>query len=179
MSTQTAAPDLRYPVGQFIKPAQYTDAFRRAAIATIAEMPAKMRAAIGGLNAQQLETPYRPGGWTVRQVVHHVADSHMNAFVRLKFALTQDTPTIMAYDEARWATTPEYAIAPEAALQLIDGLHQRWTALWRGMSPAEFARKLNHPERGAMSLDDLLALYDWHSRHHVAHVTALRARQGW
>jgi len=175
----TAIPDLRYPVGPFTPPRAINDATRRELIQHIADMPAALAAAIENLTAVQLETPYRTGGWTLLQVCHHLADSHINAFIRHKFALTQETPTIMAYDEARWATTPDYLPPAHVSVQLLDALHQRWTALWRAMSTADFARKLNHPERGVMTLDDLLALYGWHSRHHVAHITTTRARNNW
>ncbi len=172
-------PDPRYPVGKFVAPAVITDTLRREFIRHIADAPAALSTAVSGLSDAQLDTPYRPGGWTLRQVAHHLADSHMNAFIRHKFALTQEQPTIMPYDEARWAETPDCTPPAKVSVQLIEALHQRWTTLWLAMAPADFARTLNHPERGVMTLDDLLALYAWHSRHHVAHITTTRKRQGW
>jgi uncharacterized damage-inducible protein DinB len=172
--------DLRYPIGEFEWEGELTEEKRRQYINDIAEMPAKLRAAVAGLTEAQLDTPYRDGGWTVRQVVHHLADSHMNAFVRLKLALTEDRPTVKTYDQELWAETPDAKSAPaELSLALVEGLHQRWVIALRQMSVADFARQLQHPERGLMTLEMLLAMYAWHGRHHVAHITALRARNGW
>lgn len=172
--------DLRYPIGPFAAPSTFTAADRAAAIRTLAELPARLRLACAGLTDRQLETPYRPGGWTVRQVVHHTADSHVNAYIRLKFALSEANPTIKPYDEAVWAEMLDARTAPIAlSLDLLEALHARLVLLLGGLSSDAFARTLFHPERGAMSIDDYLALYDWHSRHHTAHVTALRAREGW
>lgn len=174
--------DLRYPIGRFELPAQLTTPERSALIDTIAATPAALRVAVRGLSDTQLDTPYRPGGWTVRQVVHHVPDSHLNSYVRFRLALTEEQPTIKPYDEARWAELPD-AKGPLVAesLALLEALHARWVSLLRAMTPAEFARTLVHPERpGApMSLDTMVALYAWHGRHHVAHITALRERMGW
>lgn len=164
--------DLRYPIGKFDSKIATTPEMRAKFIQTIEELPAKIREAIAGLSDEQIDTPYRPGGWTIRQVVHHVADSHVNSFCRFKFGLTVDAPTVTTYDEALWAETADAKTAPlDSSLMIIEGVHARWTTLLKSMSDADFARKLNHPERGAMSLDLLLALYDWHSRHHTAHVT--------
>ena len=171
--------DLRYPIGKFQSVQKLTEAERRQSIDAIAEAPARLRAAVAGLDDKQLDTPYRPGGWTVRQVTHHVPDSHMNAFIRLKLALTEDEPTIKPYDEARWALLADAKEPIEASLALLDNLHQRWVPLWRSLAPADWARKLNHPEMGVMTLDNLAAIYAWHGRQHVAHITALRERQGW
>ena len=173
------APDLRYPVGRFSYAAP--DPARRAGfIDDIARLPQQFRKAVQGLDDARLDTPYRPGGWTVRQVVHHVPDSHMNAYVRFKLALTEDTPRIKPYDEAKWAELPDGRSGPLApSLAILDGLHDRWTALLRSMSPADFERRLEHPENGVMTLDRMLALYAWHSRHHLAHVTELARREGW
>lgn len=172
--------DLRYPVGRFQRPQSLEPKQRRAAIDTIAEAPTKLRAAVSGLTDAQLDTPYRPEGWTVRQVVHHVPDSHLNAYTRFKLALTEDTPTIKAYNEAAWATLEDSKTTPVAtSLALLDAVHDRWIRILRAMSPADFSRTLNHPENGIMNLDQMLALYEWHSRHHVAHVTGLRERSGW
>jgi hypothetical protein len=176
----TAMDDLRFPIGRFQRPASLTPDQRRAAIETIASAPMNLRAAVRGLDEAQLDTPYRPDGWTVRQVVHHVPDSHMNAFVRFKLALTEDTPTIKPYDEAAWATLVDAQTTPtEVSLTLLDCLHDRWLRILRAMSPSDFERKLSHPENGIMNLDQMLALYEWHGRHHVAHVTNLRDRNGW
>jgi hypothetical protein len=173
--------DPRYPVGRFKRPAALTAAERAAAIDIIAEAPAAMRAAVKGLTDEKLDTPYRDGGWTVRQVVHHVPDSHMNAYVRFKLALTEDVPTIKPYDEARWAELEDGKSAlVRESLDLLEMLHARWVYLLHRMRPADFERKLNHPDWDApLSLDAMLALYAWHSRHHVAHITTLRKRNGW
>ena len=172
--------DLRYPVGNFVFDTSTTSTKRAVWIGQIAEAPALMRAAVSGLNAGQIETPYRPGGWTVRQVVHHVPDSHLNAYCRCKLALTEDNPTIKAYDEAAWANVADTArTPPEVSLALLDALHARWVVLLESMTAAEFERPLMHPERGAITLDWMLQLYAWHGRHHAAHVTALRKREGW
>ena len=172
--------DLRYPVGRFQRPQSLEPKQRRAAIDTIAEAPTKLRAAVAGLTDGQLDTPYRPEGWTVRQVIHHVPDSHLNAYTRFKLALTEDTPTIKPYDEAAWAKLEDSKSTPVAtSLALLDAVHDRWIRILRAMSPSDFSRTLNHPENGVMNLDQMLALYEWHSRHHVAHVTNLRQRSGW
>jgi DinB superfamily len=171
--------DLRYPIGkvQFVR--DVTDVQRRGYIDIIAKTPVLLREAISGLTPVQLEEPYRPGGWTIRQVVHHLPDSHMNAFIRFKLALTEDVPTIKPYDEARWAGLPDAKAQVEPSLLLLENLHKRWDVLLRGMAPGDFARKFNHPESGTMTLDDYLQVYAWHGRHHVAHITSLRARKGW
>ncbi|MFN2564436.1 MAG: YfiT family bacillithiol transferase [Gemmatimonadaceae bacterium] len=176
----SVAPDLRYPVGPFRRPESLDEPQRRRAIDAIAATPAKLRAAVEGLSDAQLETPYRPGGWTVRQVVHHVADSHMNAYVRFKLALTEDEPTIKPYEEARWAELADSRETPiQTSLVLLERLHERWVTILRSMSADDFARRLRHPETGIQRLDQVLALYEWHSKHHVAHVTSLRERMGW
>jgi hypothetical protein len=138
-----------------------------------------MREAVTGLNDAQLDTPYRPGGWTVRQVVHHVPDSHMNAYIRLKLALTEDTPVIKTYEESLWAQLADARAPIEDSLVLLERLHRRWDLLLGSMAPGDFARRFRHPELGAMSIDELISLYAWHGRHHVAHVTTLRERMGW
>jgi hypothetical protein len=173
-------PDLRYPVGPFDPPPGLSAADRAAAIKTLAELPPRMRLAVAGLSEAQLDTPYRPEGWTVRQVVHHTADSHINAYIRLKFALSEDNPTIKPYAEAVWAEMLDARTGPVAtSLDLLEALHARLVMLLSALPADAFARTLFHPERGAMTVDDYLALYDWHSRHHTAHITALRAREGW
>src|SRR5712692_1993934 len=161
--------DPRYPIGKFEMPKEVTPARRQQAIGEIAATPAKLRAAVKGLNDAQLDTPYREGGWTVRQVVHHVPDSHLNAYCRFKLALTEAHPTIRPYDEARWAELSDSRDTPvETSLAMLESLHDRWTRLLRAMSDANFRRTLNHPESGVMTLDALLGLYGWHGRHHVA-----------
>lgn len=171
--------ELRYPIGKF-QPSAASEQNRKQFLAQIEETPKKLRAAVTGLSREQLNTPYRDGGWTVQQVVHHLADSHMNAYTRFKLALTEDEPTIKPYNETRWAELSDSKTTPvESSLSLMDALHERWMNLLRGMSAGDFARKMKHPERGAMSLDDTLALYAWHGRHHVAHITNLRSRQNW
>jgi hypothetical protein len=174
-------PDLQYPIGKFEWSGQATPEQRKRWIAEIETAPAKLRAAVNGLSAKQLDTPYRPGGWTPRQVVHHVPDSHMNAFMRFKLALTEDQPTIKPYDEKSWANLADVRETPvEVSLALLDSLHRRWVLLLRSMTPADFARSFVHPEHEApLSLDKTLALYAWHGAHHVAHVTSLRDRMGW
>ena len=172
--------NLQYPIGKFEAASGTTHEQRHVLIDSIAGAPARLRAAIADLSAAQLDEPYRPGGWTVRQVVHHLPDSHLNAYTRFKLALTEDEPTIKTYEEGRWAELPEARSAPiGVSLALLDALHERWVLMLRVLAPGQYARKLRHPEWGLVSLDQMLALYAWHSRHHVAHVTALRARMGW
>jgi hypothetical protein len=172
--------DLAYPIGTFVweGPTGATDRARR--IDAIGAAPAALRAAVQDLTDVQLDTPYRPGGWTVRQVVHHVPDSHVNAYVRFKLAVTEDAPTIKPYDEAAWAELADVKMVSVAtSLALLDALHARWAAFLRSLGEAEWARTFRHPELGVVPLEKSLALYAWHGRHHVAHVTALRARMGW
>src|SRR4051812_1353202 len=175
------AEDLRYPVGRFNRPESLTPNERSDAIDAIAKAPAAMRTAVKGLSDSQLDTPYRPDGWTVRQVVHHVPDSHMNAYCRIKLGLTEDTPTIKPYDEAKWAELADSrSKLVEESLTMLEVLHARWVLLMRSMNAADFSRTITHPEwKGPMSLDALVALYAWHGRHHVAHITGLRQRSGW
>lgn len=172
--------DFRYPIGTFVFDKSSTPEKRGGWIRQIAEAPALLRSAIDGLSDRQIDTPYRPGGWTVRQVVHHVPDSHLNAYCRYKFALTEDNPTIKAYDEAAWANVADTArTPPEVSLDLLDALHSRWVVLLDSMTAADFKRPLQHPERGSITLDWMLQLYAWHGRHHAAHVTELRKRERW
>ena len=172
--------DPRYPIGKWDRRDALTPSERAAMIAQIGEVPARMRTAIAGLDAAQLDTPYREGGWTVRQVVHHVPDSHLNSYTRFKLALTEEEPTIRPYDEAKWAALSDSRDTPvETSLTMLDALHDRWTILLRAMSDGDFRRTLRHPDIGVMSLDALLSLYAWHGRHHVGHVTSLRERMGW
>jgi len=172
--------DLRYPIGPYETKTLLTPAERAEAIAQLAELPKRMRDAVGGLSGGQLDTPYRPGGWTVRQLAHHVPDSHMNAYIRLKLALTEDEPTIKPYDEAAWANLADSRDTPvEVSVALLEFLHIRWDFLLRALQPADFARRLRHPVVGVMTVDNLIHHYAWHGRHHVAHITALRQREGW
>jgi uncharacterized damage-inducible protein DinB len=178
--TSPGETDPRFPTGRFTFDPQVTDGKRRAAIAAIRATPSALRAAVQGLDETQLNTPYRDGGWTLRQVVHHVPESHMNAFTRFKLALTEDNPTIRPYEEDRWARLGDVARAPIAtSLTLLDALHERWGILLDVMTDADFRRPLRHPVSGPMTLDRMLQLYAWHGPHHVAHITTLRARQGW
>jgi len=171
--------DLRYPVGEFKMPASVTPATRADAIEAIEALPGHMRNAVRGLSDSQLDTRYRPGGWTVRQVVHHVPDSHLNAYIRLKLAITEDNPTIKPYDQDAFAQLPDQRLPIDVSLLLLDALHARWTTVLRALTPDQFGRPLIHPEIGAITVDYLVQLYGWHSRHHVAHITRLREREGW
>jgi uncharacterized damage-inducible protein DinB len=172
--------DLRYPIGRFNPPASSTLDTRAAQIQTLRLLPDRLEAAVAGLDEAQLDTSYREGGWTVRQLVHHIADSHANSYVRFKLALTEDWPTIKPYDEAAWAELPDSRKLPvEASLQWIEAMHARWVAMLEAMSEEDFQKGFNHPERGRQNLATTLALYDWHSRHHTAHIANLRVRQGW
>lgn len=173
--------DLSFPIGRFQRPqAPLTDEQRQSAIDAIANTPRLFRTAVAGLDETRLDTPYRPGGWTVRQVIHHVPDSHMNAYVRFKLALTEDTPTIKPYDEAAWATLDDARTTPvETSLTLLDSVHDRWVRVLRAMRSEDFERRLMHPEHGHLNLDELLAMYEWHGKHHTAHITGLRERSGW
>lgn len=172
--------DLAYPIGKFVWDGPTGTADRARRIEEIAAAPAALRAAVAGFTAEQLDTPYRPGGWTVRQVCHHVPDSHLNAYVRFKLAMTEDAPTIKPYDEAAWAELADVRTVPVAtSLALLEALHERWVAFLRSLGDADWARTFRHPELGVVPLEKNVALYAWHGRHHVAHVTALRARMDW
>lgn len=172
--------DLSYPIGKFRWEGPDTAADRARRIDEIAAAPAALRKAVAGLDDAQLDTPYRPGGWTVRQVAHHVPDSHVNAYVRFKLAVTEDAPTIKPYDEAAWAELADVKTVPVAtSLALLEALHERWAAFLRSLGEAEWARTFRHPELGVVPLGKNVALYAWHGRHHVAHVTSLRARMSW
>jgi uncharacterized damage-inducible protein DinB len=172
-------PDLRFPIGRWTVPDE-APTTRDRLIAEIAEAPAALRAAVADLDDAQLDTPYREGGWSVRQVVHHLPDSHMNAYVRVKLALTEEAPLIKTYDEAAWANLADTRdTPPEVSLALLEALHARWTALLRSLGETEWKRPITHPDWGAMPVDALLGLYAWHGRHHTAHITSLRERMGW
>jgi hypothetical protein len=180
MPAEAQAADLRYPVGKFKWEGSSTEEQKRAQVDDIERTPARLRAAVAGLTPEQLDTPYRPGGWTVRQVVHHVPDSHMNAYVRYRLALTEDEPTIKPYDEAQWAELIDAKTAPvEPSLTLLESLHSRWVTLLKSLTPTDWARTFRHPELGVVALEKTLAMYSWHGRHHVAHITALRKRMAW
>jgi hypothetical protein len=172
--------DLRYPIGEFAYEGRPTPEQRQELLDHIEQAPGRLRAAVKGLSEQQLDTPYRPQGWTVRQVAHHVPDSHLNAYIRFKLALTEEEPTIKPYAEDRWARLPDTQATPvEVSLVLLDSLHDRWIRLMRSFQPDDWKRTFRHPERGVVSLEMNLAIYAWHGRHHVAHITSLRERNGW
>lgn len=172
--------DLRFPIGKFVAPAALTEQDRAQLLGELRETPARLREAVAGLSEPQLDTPYRAGGWTVRQVVHHLPDSHLNAYIRFRLALTEEQPAIKPYDEARWAELTDARSAPVAvSLELLTALHARWVALLESLSSGQWARAYRHPEMGAVGLEKALALYAWHGRHHVAHITGLRQRSGW
>lgn len=178
---ETDTTDIRYPIGRFRFDGDSSTERRHGWISEIAAAPAQLRAAVAGLTAAQLDTPYRDGGWTVRQVVHHVPDSHLNAYTRIKLALTEDEPTIKPYEEARWAQLPDARDGDiEPSLSLLEFLHKRWLMLLRALKPADYDRQFRHPEHGRIfNLSETLALYAWHGRHHVAHITSLRKQKGW
>jgi hypothetical protein len=172
--------DPRYPIGTFQPPDTFTADVRARLIDQVEDAPARLREAVRGLAPAQLDHPYREGGWTVRQVVHHLPDSHLNSYVRVRLALTEDEPTIKPYSEGRWADLADAAHGDvELSVTLLEALHRRWVVLLRAMSEVDFQRTFRHPERGVMTLDRNLALYAWHGRHHVAHITSLRERMGW
>lgn len=180
-SDDTSPIDPRYPLGPFESVGRpLTDEERTRHIDVIEAHPERMRAAVEGLTDEQLDTPYREGGWTVRQVVHHVVDSHVNAYVRFKLAVTEDAPTIGTYEEKEWAELPDAKEAPvEGSLRILEALHRRWVSFLRALDPADFRRSVRHPEVGEITVDVLLEIYGWHGPHHEAHVTTLRVREGW
>ena len=172
--------DLSYPIGKFSWPKSVSSEDRRLHIEELAAAPSRFRQAIAGLDDSQLDTPYRPGGWTVRQVIHHVPDSHMNSYCRFRWALTEENPPIKGYNEAKWAELHDARTSPiEPSLQILESLHSRWVVLLSSLSEADWARTFQHSEYGPVRLDSTLALYAWHSRHHAAHITGLRERMGW
>jgi uncharacterized damage-inducible protein DinB len=175
------ASDLRYPIGRFEFEPVGSESRIDAWIEAIAGLPARLRSAVTDLSEEQWETPYRPGGWTVRQVVHHLPDSHLNAYIRFKLALTESDPAIKPYDEAKWAELPDSRlVAPDVSLSLLDALHTRWSGLLRAMKPEDFGRRFEHPEhKRFFTLEEALAMYEWHGRHHLGHITALAEREGW
>lgn len=172
--------DLQYPIGKFSFQAPLTEDDRQKCLDELSHAPANLRAAVSGLSEDQLDTPYRPAGWSVRQVVHHVPDSHMNAYVRFKLALTEEEPTIKPYAEDRWAVLADTRTTPiEVSLMLLESLHTRWMRLLGSLAAPDWKRTFRHPDLGLMNLEKTLALYAWHGRHHVAHITSLRERSGW
>jgi len=172
---------LRFPIGEYSPQTNITDADIKEYIETIEAFPGKLRNAVNNLTDKQLDTPYRPNGWTIRQVVHHVGDSHMNSFMRFKLALTEDTPTIKPYFEDRWAELEDYKSTPlEVSLALLDNLHKRWIILLKSLTPEQIKRKFYHPEHSReIPLDELMCLYAWHSEHHLAHITKLKEKMNW
>ena len=175
----TTTTDLSYPVGHFDWHAQWGATSRRQAIADLAGLPANLRRAVSGLEDARLDTPYRPAGWTVRQVVHHVADGHMNGYIRLKLALTEDNPTINPYDQDAWARLPDSRVPIAPSLAILDAVNERWMVLWRALGDREYARIFTHLELGPLTVETHLHFYAWHSRHHTTQITALREREGW
>ena len=172
--------DLRYPIGKFTYEGPLSENDRETMIDHIEQAPAHLKEAVSGLTEEQLDTAYRPDGWTVRQVVHHLADSHINSYVRFRLVLTEDSPTVKTYDEGLWAELIDAKTAPiEPSLALLESLHYRWVMLLRSLSSGDCARTFTHPEIGPVDLDKYIALYAWHGRHHVAHITTLRERMGW
>jgi hypothetical protein len=187
MMSSTDMDNLRFPIGDFQVPAPASPADQASQIAlqiqTLRELPLKLTAAVSGLNDSQLDTPYRPGGWTVRQLVHHLADSHTNAYIRFKLSLTEAWPVIKPYQESEWAKLPDSRLPIEPSLTMLTVLHLRWVTMLDSLSEADFEVGYVHPEKeedgGRTSLIEALATYDWHSRHHTAHITQLRQRMGW
>ncbi|MCM3759569.1 putative metal-dependent hydrolase [Alkalihalobacillus oceani] len=171
--------DERYPIGQFEYSGDPSSTVIKGWIEEVERMPAALRTAIAGLDEEQLNTPYRVGGWTVRQVVHHLADSHINAYTRFKLALTEENPTILPYDQQKWAELADSQLPIDVSLQLIDALHERWVSLLRSLSPADLEKVFIHPEIGQVKLGWNIGNYAWHGKHHVAHITSLRVRKGW
>jgi uncharacterized damage-inducible protein DinB len=171
--------DLRYPIGQFDRNVDISPELRQQRIQVLSDLPATFAAAVADLTEEQLDTPYRPGGWTIRQTAHHVPDSHLNAYIRFKWTLTEDEPTIKAYHEDRWAMLGDSRGPVDVSLRLLSSVHERWTALLETMTDDDYQRKLHHPESGEWTLDMMLGLYAWHSRHHTAHITSLRERMDW
>jgi DinB superfamily len=179
-SSLTPSEELRYPIGRYEPPKPISAINRAEWLSELEELPANLKQAVAGLRYDQLDTPYRPGGWTVRQVVHHLPDSHLHSYQRFRLALTEERPEIKTYDEAKWAELSDAKTAPiEISLSLLTALHARWITLLRSLDESHLERTVRHPEWGEISLDWMLGLYAWHSRHHVAHITSLRKREGW
>src|SRR5215204_4481607 len=174
-----AIEDLRYPVGAFEKPLEVSPEMRAEFIQTIKDLPKKLAESVKGLSDEQLDTPYRPGGWTVRQTVHHVADSHINSLCRFKLALTEENPTIRPYFEDRWAELADSRLPVDVSLRIVEGIHARWVVLLESLTDDDYKKPLVHPDSGEWTVEQFLALYEWHSRHHTAHITHLRERNNW
>ncbi|MBI4852834.1 MAG: putative metal-dependent hydrolase [Acidobacteria bacterium] len=170
---------LKYPIGRVEIPAEINESRRKTFIKDIADMPELLKEAVKGLNEEQLNNPYRPDGWTLRQVVHHLADSHLNSYIRFKMALTENEPTIKTYFEDRWADLADSKASIEPSLNLIDALHTRWVILLKSLSDKDFERAFRHPDLGLVTLNKALAIYAWHGKHHLAHITCLRDSKGW
>jgi uncharacterized damage-inducible protein DinB len=179
MTAEAASKDLRYPIGEFDSSIEVTPELRKEFIQVIADLPNNITEAVEGLSEEQLETPYRPEGWTIRQTIHHVADSHINSLCRFKLAMTEEKPTIRPYYEDRWAELADSRLPIGVSLKIIEGIHLRWTALLESLTDEDFQRTLIHPDSGEWTIEKFLALYAWHSRHHTAHITQLRARNRW
>jgi hypothetical protein len=172
--------DVRYPIGKFAPQESYTGQEVAQFITRIESLPAKLESVVNGLTDQQLDTPYRDGGWTLRQVIHHISDSHLNSYIRFKWTLTEDTPLIKAYDEKAWATTAETKLPPDISLTLLRALHVKWTMLLKQLTSEDLAKKFLHPEtQKHVPLDRLIHLYAWHGDHHLGHITGLKSRMGW
>ena len=171
--------EANYPIGHFQCDGQITASIIDKWIKDIEELPVLLQNAVKDLNDDQLDTPYRLGGWTVRQVVHHVADSHLNAYGRFKLALTEEKPIIKPYDQERWAELPDSALPVTISLSLLDALHKRWVTLLRTLTPSDFEKTFIHPESGEVSVGKNIGIYAWHGQHHLAHITSLRSRKGW
>lgn len=172
-STELDLHELRFPIGEFVDPGSLDRRQRDQAIEAIAKAPADLRRAVAGLSDAQLDTPYRPGGWTIRQVVHHLPDSHMNSFIRFKLGLTEDSPTIQTYHEELFAKLPDAALDVAVSLDLLETLHARWVLLLRAIDEPDWSRTIRHPDFGTMTLDSLLAFYAWHGKHHIAHIESV------
>ncbi len=171
--------DLSYPIGKYDKDTKISLEQRKQFIREIGELPNNLREMLKNMSEEQIDSPYRPEGWTIRQVVHHIGDSHLNSFIRFKLALTEKNPTIRPYAEDLWAETAEYKMPVDVSLNLINSIHRRWAALLESMSDEDFARTLNHPETGVWTLENLLGMYVWHGKHHTAHINNLKKRSGW
>ena len=171
--------EANYPIGHFQYDGQITASIIDKWINDIEELPVLLQNAVKDLNDNQLDTPYRMGGWTIRQVVHHVADSHLNAYGRFKLALTEDQPIIKSYDQEKWAELPDSTLPVTISLSLLDALHKRWVTLLRSLTPSELEKTFIHPESGEVSVGKNIGIYAWHGRHHLAHITSLRSRKGW